>query len=341
MMRNKSKVLIVGTGFSGATVARRLAEANIFVDIIDKRNHIGGNAFDFVNEYGIRQHKYGPHIFHTNNQKVYDFLSEFTEWEEYKHKVKAVLSNGQYVTLPVNLETSSIVGKDKVVDVFIKPYTKKMWGLELDQIDPEVVNRVRIREDNNVLYFPDDKYQFMPRNGYTELIKNMLSHNNININISCDFRKSMETNYDFVFNSMPIDEYFDYCYGELPYRSIKFHSVNLPTPLILPTTTVNFTHDGPYTRVTEWKQFPRHGENSCFTTLTYEEPCDYRDNEMERYYPVKDIDGNNRKLFKEYLKVTPPNMRFIGRCGLYSYLDMHQAISSALAISDEFLNTKG
>jgi len=129
---------------------------------------------------------------------------------------------------------------------------------------------------------------------------------------------------------MPIDEYFNYCFGELPYRSIKFHHVNLPMTKVLPSATVNFTHDGPYTRVTEWKQIPEHGENHRMTTLTYEEPCDYRDNNMERYYPIKDVDGENQKAYQRYKGITPDNMTFIGRTGLYVYLDMHQVVSSAL-----------
>lgn len=336
-MDKTKRILIVGAGFSGATIARKLAEKGLRIDIIDKREHIAGNAYDFRNEHGIRQHKYGPHIFHTNNLKVFEFLGAFTRWSEYHHKVKAMLSDGTFVTLPVNKETASIVGAHRIVDIFFRPYTRKMWGLEIEQIDPEVLNRVSVRDDDNEFYFPSDTYQYMPTDGYTSLVKNILDHDYINISLSTGFSKSMESDYDYIFNSMPIDEYFDYCFGELPYRSIKFHTIVLPMPHALPTATVNFTHDGPYTRITEWKKFPDHGENPYVTTLTYEEPCDYRDNHFERYYPVKDINGDNRILFKKYLDITPTNMRFIGRCGLYAYLDMHQAISSAMSIADEYL----
>jgi UDP-galactopyranose mutase len=333
----RNKILIVGAGFSGATIARLLAEANLQITVIEKRSHIAGNAYDYTNDIGIREHKYGPHIFHTNNEKVFTFLSRFTEWSAYKHKVKAILPNGEYVTLPVNRATANIVGKENIIEIFFRPYTKKMWGIDVEEIDPDVLNRVSIRDDDNEYYFPTDAYQFMPTDGYTELIRKMLDHPSITIKTDMPFDKSMENDFDFIFNSMPIDEYFSYQFGELPYRSIKFHTVTLPNPFILPTATVNFTHTGPYTRITEWKHFPNHGNNACFTTLTYEEPCDYKDNDFERYYPVKDIKGINRELFRKYAALTPKNMIFIGRCGKYAYLDMHQAVSSSMAIAADFI----
>lgn len=332
-----SKILVVGAGFSGAVVARELAEAGHIVDVIDKREHIGGNAFDYVNEHGIRVHKYGPHLFHTNNKDVVDWLSKFTEWIPYKHKVKALLKDGRYVTLPVNKETKDIVGEENVVDIFIRPYTKKMWGMTIEELDPSILLRVPVRDDMNELYFPNDEYQMMPKHGYTNIFHNIFNHDNIKVETGVEFRKEMEENYDFIFNSMPIDQYFNYVYGHLPYRSIKFHHVDIPAPKVLPTATVNFTHDGPYTRMTEWKNLPNHGENDQYTTLTYEEPCDYQDNEMERYYPVKDKDGNNRNRYNLYKSLIPKNMEFIGRCGLYVYVDMHMAIASSLAAVKRYL----
>ena len=333
----KKNILVVGCGFSGSVIARELANIGYQVTIIDKRDHIGGNCYDYVNEYGIRVHMYGPHLFHTRNKDVFDYLSKFTEWVEYKHKVKAILSNGQYVTLPVNQETSDIVGKDNVVDTFIRPYTKKMWGMDIEDIDPDILNRVPIRSDMNDLYFPDDEYQFMPKDGYTKLFENLLDHPNIIVKLNTPFDPEMECNYDYVFNSMPIDQYWCNAYGELPYRSIKFHTVSLPLPKLLPETTVNFTHSGKFTRMTEWKNIPNHGENDMFTTITYEEPCDYQDNSYERYYPVKDKNGANRERYKQYKSINSPNVKFIGRCGLYAYLNMDQAVSSALSIAKEFI----
>lgn len=333
-----SKILIVGAGFAGSVIARELAEAGHKILIVDKRDHIGGNCYDYVNKHGIRVHKYGPHIFHTNNKVVFDWLSKFTEWVPYEHKVKAILKNGQYVTLPVNKETKEIVGEENVLDTFYRPYTKKMWGKELEELDPNIINRVPIRDDMNELYFPNDQYQFMPKDGYTPIFYKMLAHPNIELILNFEYNKQMNQYYDFVFNSMPIDEYFDFKLGELPYRSIKFHDVHLPTPKLIPTACVNFTHSGPYTRMTEWKNFPNHGENESMTTITYEEPCDYHENNMERFYPVKDIKGENKDIYLKYKDMTPSNMEFIGRCGLYAYLDMHQVISSSLGAAKRFLD---
>jgi len=330
-------MLVIGAGFAGATVARILAEAGHRVVVMDKRDHIAGNAYDYENEHGIRIHKYGPHLFHTNNKKVFDFLSQFTEWVEYKHKVKAQLEDGKYVTLPVNKETKEIVGEENVIDIFFRPYTYKMWGKTIEELDPSILNRVPVRDDDNEYYFPNDDYQYLPKDGYTNLIKNMLDHENIEVRLKAPFNPFAMNFFEHCFNSMPIDEYFDFCHGELPYRSIKFHNVTLPMTKVLPTGTVNFTHDGPYTRVTEWKNLPCHGDTDKYTTLTYEEPCDYRDNDMERYYPVKDIDGENRKTYEKYKDMVEGNMTFIGRCGQYVYVDMHQAVNSSIATAEKFL----
>lgn len=331
-------ILVVGAGLSGATIARECAEAGHKVKVIDSRDHVAGNAYDYVNEYGIRVHKYGPHLFHTNNKEVFDYLSKFTEWVDYKHKVKAQLEDGRYVTLPVNRETKEIVGEENVLDIFFRPYTKKMWGVELDDLNPDIINRVPIRNDDNELYFPNDEYQAMPKEGYTKMVENMLHHHNIEVELNFYFNYGLEAEYDHIFNSMPIDQYFDFKHGKLPYRSIRFETVTLPIGSALPTATVNFTHDGPKTRVTEWKKIPCHGDNKYNTTLTFEEPCDYADNNFERYYPVKDRDGKNRELYELYKNETTEKMTFIGRCGLYAYLDMDMACNSALATARKFLS---
>ena len=332
------KILVVGAGFAGAVIARECAEAGHVITVIDQRDHIAGNAYDYTDENGIRIHKYGPHLFHTNNKSVIDWMSKFTEWTEYQHKVKAQLNDGRYVTLPVNKETKEIVGEENVLDIFFRPYTYKMWGKTLDELNPAIINRVPIRDDDNELYFPNDEYQQMPKEGYTKMFEKIYDHENIEVQLETSFDYWMEGDYDYVFNSMPIDQYFGNRHGELPYRSIKFHNVTLNQTRVLPTGTVNFTHDGPFTRVTEWKNIANHGTNDYKTVLTYEEPCDYKDNNMERYYPVQDVEGTNRDTYKKYKDmVDESKMQFIGRCGQYVYIDMHMAVSGALATARKFL----
>ena len=154
-------ILVIGSGFAGSGISRELAEACLDIKIIDKSNHIGGNAYDYLDENGILIHKYGPHIFHTNNKRVFDYLSKYTEWIEYKHKVKAKLRDGSYVTFPVNKETKKIVGENNILDIFFRPYTRKMWGMDLEDLNPDIAKRIPIRDDDNEYYFPDDKYQYL------------------------------------------------------------------------------------------------------------------------------------------------------------------------------------
>jgi UDP-galactopyranose mutase len=336
-MRQSNSILVVGAGFSGAVIARELAESGRHVVVIDKRDHVAGNAYDFTNEFGIRIHKYGPHLFHTSNDKVVEWLSKFTDWTPYHHKVKALLSDGRLVTLPVNKETTEIVGKENVLDIFFRPYTRKMWGIELEQIDRDIINRVPIRDDMNELYFPNDTFQALPTQGYTRTVERILDHPNIEFHRSTPFERSMEADFEHIFNSMPIDEYFEFRFDRLPYRSIKFHTYNLPVPKVFPVATVNFTHSEPYTRVTEWKNLPGHGLCASHTTVTVEEPCSDIDNHYERYYPVKDSDGKNLQTLQKYKSIENPRMTFIGRCGLYAYLDMHQAINSALSVAARYI----
>ena len=331
--------LVVGAGFAGAVIAHELANDGHQVTVIDERDHIGGNAYDYTNEHGIRIHKYGPHIFHTSNERVYDWVTQFSEWVEYKHKVKAQLSNGEYVTLPVNKLTKEIVGEENILDIFYRPYTKKMWYKEIEELDPNILKRVAVRDDDNEYYFPKDIYQIMPKDGYTKVFEKILDHQNIVVKLNTPFHKDMESDYQHVFNSMPIDVYYDYRFGELPYRSLKFHNVNLPMVRALPASVVNFTNNSPYTRIAEWKNFPEHGSNDKWTTLTYEEPCDYIDNDYQRYYPVKDIDGINQTIYKTYKEIENTKVTFIGRCGMYVYIDMHQAVMSSLAIVKRFKET--
>lgn len=326
------KVLVVGAGFTGTTIARILAEGGILVDVIDQRDHISGNAFDYVNEHGITVHKYGAHIFHTNNERVFDWLSQFTTWVHFKHRVKAMLSTGELVTFPPNNETLTKV--TDIIGTFYKPYTEKMWGVSFDTVAKDVIDRVKVRLDDGDLYFPNHKIQAVPEHGYVKLFENMLDHENINITLNTPFDLSFEKDYDHVFASMPIDQYYDAKFGKLPYRSIEFHTVHLPCSRVFPVSVVNFTHTGPETRVIEWKNFPVHGVNDCTTTLTYEIPKAATD-WSECYYPV-----NNKEtdlIYKQYSKIPNNRVTFVGRCGKYVYIDMDQAVSQGMSAAINFL----
>ena len=403
------KILVVGAGFAGATVARTLAEAGHKVLVIDKRDHIGGNAYDYVNEHGIRVHKYGPHLWHTSNDEVQAWASRFTEWVPYRHQVTAQVqlkdAGPVHTPLPINHETiedvffgrfdvwadrnnqieydretgemlgykrgahaafletlvehhaevtnsrqhvENSVGKE-LCDLFFAPYTKKMWGLELEELPVSVAARIPTNvESRSFDYFPKDTHQVLPKNGYTAMFERIFDHPNIEVQLKTSredlMRAGKVSSFDHIFTSEPIDTYFGCQFGELPWRSVKMHTYSVPVPSLLPTPVVNFTHDGPHTRVTEWKQLPEHGSNPYWTTLTVEEPCDYRDNQMERYYPVKTSHAKcpNRELYNQYrtLAELSNHVTFIGRCGLYVYTDMAPCISSSLAVANRFLKER-
>ncbi|HQT65135.1 MAG: UDP-galactopyranose mutase [Acidocella sp. 20-57-95] len=371
-------ILIVGAGFAGAVHARTLAEAGFRVHVIDQRPHIAGNAYDYVDDNGIRVHAYGPHLFHTKMPRVIEWVQKFGAFVPYTHKVRALLPSGVPVPLPINLDTvNAVFGTDyqtaeqvhahlksialpivepanaaehlyaniglQLTDLFFRPYTKKMWGLDLEDMSAAVVKRIPLRTDRKDTYFADDDVQMMPRDGYTKLFQTIFAHENIRVSLTTRFEKSMLTDYAFCFNAMPIDEYFDFKLGELPYRSLKFHH---RTEAGIPEQSwsiTNFTDTGPITRETAWHLLPHHiAQNTGRHTLTREEPCDYRDNHMERYYPVKTADGRYNKLYDQYkaLAADEQNIAFIGRCGTYQYLDMDQVINQSLTHVEAWLKQR-
>jgi UDP-galactopyranose mutase len=364
----RQKILVVGAGFAGAVHARTLADAGYSVDVIDKRPHIAGNAYDHVDENGIRVHAYGPHLFHTRNRKVIDWLSAFTLFVPYTHKVRAALPSGAAVPLPINLdtvnavfgtrfETAAEVGAhlaavskpiaapanaaehlyahigEALTDLFFRPYTKKMWALDLEDMSAAVVKRIPLRFDRTDTYFSDDDIQLMPRDGYTKIFEAIFDHPGITVRLETAFETGMMDDYDFTFNSMPIDEYFGACLGELPYRSLRFHHETHEGLPAQDWSVTNYTDAGRFTRETAWHVLPHHvAVETGRHTRTREEPCDYRDNDFERYYPVKTADGRYTALYEEYkaLAAKEPKIAFIGRCGTYQYLDMDQVIAQSL-----------
>ena len=372
------KVLIVGAGFAGAVYARTLADAGHDVEVVDRRPHVAGNAFDYEDERGVRVHKYGPHLFHTSNEEVVRWVRRFGRWEDYFHKVQAQLPDGRLVPMPVNRATIeaifdvalgteaecraflasraapvvkvenaadylySTLGTD-LTNLFFRPYNKKMWELDLEEIDASVVARVPLRYDLQTLYFASDKYQILPVDGYTALFGAILDSRNVRVSLNVDFDAHMEAGFDHVFNSMPIDQYHDYVFGELPYRSIRFHHrAERDAPRDV-ASVVNFTDDGTFTRMTRWHLLPHHGGAGRDTTVTLEEPCDYKTNDYERYYPVKTSDNRFQALYGRYKDLAQQRrgMTFIGRCGTYQYLDMHQVINQSLAGAKRWLAQNG
>lgn len=372
------KILIVGAGFAGAVHARLLAEAGFQIDVIDKRDHIAGNCYDYIHETGVRVHKYGPHLFHTSNQQVVDWLSQFTDWVPYEHRVVADLHDGRFVPLPINLDTVNSVfdtaytspeqvkshflnvrihreriisaedhlyhevGK-QLTEIFFRPYTKKMWDLDLQQADASIVRRLEIRCDRENKYFPRDSFQALPKNGYAALFERIFDHPNISVHLSVEFSHALLDRYAFCFNSMPIDEYFGFVHGPLPYRSIKFHEHVEKTPSHK-HAVINYTDDGPFTRETWFHQLPEHLVfRTGHVVKIVEEPCDYRENNFERYYPVKTADASHQRLYDLYLDEANqlPNIEFIGRCGTYMYLDMHQVINQSLISARKWLASRG
>jgi len=362
-------ILIVGAGFAGSTYARELAEHGFSVQIIDKRPHIGGNAYDEIAPSGVRIHKYGPHLFHTNNEEVVLWLVRFGEFVPYQHKVQAELADGSCVPLPINRRTiNAVFGTDlkdeaavraflasqaisiaapanaaeylyanigkPLTELFFRPYTHKMWGRDLEDMDASVVKRVPIRYDDEDRYFPTDRFQILPRHGYTGVFERMLDHPNIRINLAQPFDRSLMRGFVHCFNSMPIDEYFDQRFGPLPYRSIRFHHEDVPAAYGKGYATVtNYTDAERFTRETDWSRMPGHRViEGPLKTVTREEPCDYQDNDLERYYPVNTSDGRYDRAHDSYraLAERVGNMTFIGRCGTYQYLDMHQVINQSL-----------
>jgi UDP-galactopyranose mutase len=370
-----AKILVVGAGFAGAVHARRLAEAGYEVQVLDQRPHIAGNAYDYVDGNGIRIHAYGPHLFHTKNMRVIEWIKQYGEFVPYTHRVRAQLPSGARVPMPINLDTvNAVFGTsfetaeavhahlksislpiaepanaaehlyanigEQLTDLFFRPYTKKMWGMDLEEMSAAVVKRVPLRTDRTDTYFADDDVQMMPRHGYTEIFKTIFDHPRIAVALNTRFEKAMLADYAFCFNSMPIDEYFEFKLGELPYRSLRFHNRTEDGVPEQAWSITNFTDTGPMTRETAWHILPHHiAENTGRHTLTREEPCDYRDNNMERYYPVKTADGRYNQLYDAYkaLAEAEQNIAFIGRCGTYQYLDMDQVINQSLVSVEKWL----
>ncbi|HEY0822289.1 MAG TPA: UDP-galactopyranose mutase [Ramlibacter sp.] len=351
--------LIVGAGFAGSVLAERLA--NVLgqrVLIVDKRPHIGGNAYDRYDDNGVLIHPYGPHIFHTNSEDIFEYLSKFTEWRPYQHRVLASV-DGQMVPMPINLDTinrlyglnltsfevekflESVAEKKEEVrtseDVvvskvgrelynkFFRGYTRKQWGLDPSELDASVTARVPTRTNRDDRYFAD-RFQAMPRHGYTRMFERMLHHPNIRIMLNTDYRDIVDViPWKHMVYSGPVDAFFDYKYGKLPYRSLRFEHVNVPREQFQPVGTVNYPNDYGYTRISEFKHIT--GQEHPTTSVVYEYPCA----EGDPYYPVPRPE--NAELYRKYEAEADdtPNVTFVGRLATYRYYNMDQVVGQALA----------
>jgi UDP-galactopyranose mutase len=352
--------LVVGAGFAGCTLAERLAASlDKKVLLVDKRPHIGGNAYDHHDEHGVLVHKYGPHIFHTNSREVFTYLSRFTEWHPYQHRVRAWV-DGRLVPIPINVDTinalygtsftafdlgdffksvaqprESIKTSEDVIvsqvgqelyEKFFRNYTRKQWGLDPSELDAAVTARVPVRTNRDDRYFTDT-YQAMPLHGYTRMFERMVSHPNIKIMLNTDYHEiERSVLYDEVIFTGPIDEYFDFQFGRLPYRSLQFKFETLNTTKAQEFPVINYPNDNLYTRVTEFKHLT--GQEHAKTTRVYE----YPQAEGDPYYPIPRPE--NAALYKRYqeLAAVTPGVHFVGRLGTYKYYNMDQVVAQALTV---------
>lgn len=352
--------LIVGAGFAGSVLAERLAtQRKERVLVIDRRSHIGGNAYDCYDDAGILMHRYGPHIFHTNSQAIIDHLSQFTEWRKYEHRVLGQV-DGQLVPIPINRDTINrlyglslstdaeveaffgeralkvpevktsedvVIGRvgRELYEKFFQGYTRKQWGLDPSQLDKSVTARVPVRTNTDDRYFTDT-FQQMPLHGYTRMFEKMLAHPNIHVMLQTDWNdvKSRVPHKRLIFTGA-IDEYFGHRFGKLPYRSLKFDHRTLDQEQFQSVGTVNFPQTEAYTRISEYKHLT--GQQHRKTTITYEYPSA----EGDPYYPVPRPE--NQELYKRYesLALATPNVWFVGRLATYRYYNMDQVVGQALA----------
>lgn len=361
-------MLVIGAGLSGATIARELAEKGNIVTVIEKRNHIAGNCYDYINDAGILMNKYGAHLFHTNSERVWSYVNQFSEWIPWKHTVQGYI-DGVYFPIPINIDSvntlcgtniqsegemkdwlskhtvscdqpanSEDVGLSRVGPVLyekvFKGYTFKQWDKFPIELAPSVLERIPVRTNWDPYYF-SDTYQALPKHGYTAMVASMLNHPNINVRLETAYTKDMNSNYTSVFYTGPIDSYFSEAgYEKLEYRSIRFDEETLTMDQFQPLGAVNYPSiQEPYTRIIEYKHFlNQHVPGK--TTIVKE----YSMADGEPYYPVPT--ERNQALYKKYqeLALAEKNVYFVGRLANYKYYNMDAAILAALEAIDNYIS---
>jgi UDP-galactopyranose mutase len=352
--------LIVGAGFAGSVVAERLAQGSgRKVLVVDQRAHVGGNAYDHLDNAGVLVHRYGPHIFHTNSSEVFSYLSRFTGWRQYEHRVLASVE-GKLLPMPINLDTVnrlygfnfdsaglaayfktvaeacehirnsedvvvSKVGRD-LYKKFVRNYTRKQWGLDPSELDSSVLARIPIRTNRDDRYFTDS-HQAMPRDGFTRMFERMLDHPNITTILGTDYRQlQRQVRWREMIYTGPIDDFFDYRFGKLPYRSLAFEHRTVDQERFQPVAVVNYPNEHEYTRITEFKHLT--GQSHAKTSIVYE----YPQAEGDPYYPIPRPE--NAELYRKYqaLADATAGVHFTGRLATYRYYNMDQVVAQSLTL---------
>ena len=364
-------VLVVGAGYAGSVLAERLAtQSGLSCLVIDRRDHIAGNAFDYYDEHGVLVHRYGPHIFHTNGKRIVDYLSDFTDWRSYEHKVVADVG-GRTVPLPINRNTINQlygldlqteeeveafyaerrepveqirnsedaivakVGRD-IYETFFRGYTRKQWQRDPSELHASVCARIPLRTTADDRYF-GDWHQKMPADGYTAMFERILDQPGIDVALQTDFADVRDSvSYRYLIWTGPIDEYFGHRYGRLPYRSLEFDLKTVDTPdgsYALPTASTNYPSESvPYTRITEFRHLS--GQDALpKSTLAYEYPR----SEGPPYYPVPTDEARAQYKRYEALAADTPDVTFVGRLARYQYLNMDQVVGQALSTFDRLV----
>jgi len=373
----KTDYLIVGAGFTGSVLAERIAsQLEKKVLVVEKRGHVGGNAYDYYEDHGILIHKYGPHIFHTNSKKVWDYLSRFTEWRTYYHEVLAVIE-GKKVPVPFNLNSlhalfppdraarleeeliqqfglgtkisilklqDAASGELKSLADYIYRnvffgYTRKQWDLDPHQLSPSVLGRVPVHISRDNRYF-QDVYQGIPRFGYTKIFDKLLNHENIEVALNTDYRTVRDSvRHGRMIFTGPIDEYFDFIHGELPYRSLRFDLQYTNAAWAQEVGTINYPNENEFTRITEFKRLTGQTVEGTVTATEYPEA--YRKGINIPYYPIP-AEANDQVLAKYQAEIRKLNgtVLFAGRLADYTYYNMDQAVARALTVFEKEIDDR-
>jgi UDP-galactopyranose mutase len=359
----KFDFVIVGAGPAGIICAERLASLkNKSILVIEKRNHIGGNLYDYHNQEGILIHQYGPHFFRTDKEFVWNYLSQFTDWHHYEHKVMASVK-GMLVPFPINLDTYNQLNNSRLTqkefeyelaknhftdnpknceeaiinqvgkylyETFFLNYTLKQWGKHPRELHPDTVKRVPVRTDRENRY-QLAKYQGLPIHGYSMMMKRMLDKKNVKLMLNTDYKEMLpHLSFGQMIYTGPLDYYFDFELGELDYRSLKFVEKTYLQSSFQDHAVINYPNNFDYTRITEYKKMT--GQQSEKTTVHYEYPLKYSKNENDPYYPI--LDKKNEELKNNYLKKVSQlkDIHFVGRLAEYRYYAMDDVVEAALTL---------